>query len=57
VISNTLIDRLFAHAVMKSSYVLLIIGGALLVAGLVISAVSVVAVTQQVLEGGVLIDA
>lgn len=56
-IGNTLIEKLFAYPVMKSSVILLIIGGALLVAGLVISAVSVVAVTQQVLEGGALIDA
>ena len=56
-ISNTLIDKLFEYQIMKSSLVLLAIGGALLVAGLVISSVSVVAVTQQVLEGGAIIDA
>lgn len=41
---------------MKSSHVLLIIGGALLIAGLVISGISVFAVTQQVLEGGAIIQ-
>lgn len=41
---------------MKSSHVLLIIGGALLVAGLVISGISVFAVTQQVLRGGAIIE-
>ena len=41
---------------MKSSHVLLIIGGALLVIGLVISGISVFAVTQQVLEGGTIIE-
>ena len=42
---------------MKSGVILLIIGGALLVIGLVISGISVVAVTTQVLEGGALIEA
>jgi hypothetical protein len=41
---------------MKSSIVLLIIGGALLVAGLVISSISIFAVTQQVLRGGAIIE-
>jgi hypothetical protein len=41
----------------KSGVILLIIGGALLVIGLVISGISVVAVTTQVLEGGALIEA
>lgn len=41
---------------MKSSVVLLIIGAGLLVAGLVISGVSVAAVTQQFLEGGAIIQ-
>lgn len=41
---------------MKSSYVLLIIGAGLLVAGLVISGVSVFAVTKQVLESGAVIN-
>ena len=42
---------------MKSSYVLIIIGAGLLVAGLVIAGFSVFAVTRQVLEGGALIEA
>ena len=42
---------------MKRSYVLLIIGGALLVAGLVISGISIYAVTEQVLKGGAIIEA
>jgi hypothetical protein len=41
----------------KSGVILLIIGGALLVIGLVVSGISVVAVTTQVLEGGALIEA
>jgi hypothetical protein len=40
----------------KSSIILLIIGGALLVIGLAVSAISVVGVTTQVLEGGALIE-
>lgn len=40
---------------MKSSYILLIIGAGLLVAGLAIASVSVFAVTKQVLEGGAVI--
>ncbi|MGI0036891.1 MAG: hypothetical protein ACRD99_00860, partial [Nitrososphaera sp.] len=41
---------------MKSSHVLLVIGGTLLVVGLVISGISVFAVTKQVLSGGSIIE-
>lgn len=42
---------------MKSNYVLLIIGAGLLISGLVISGISVFAVTKQILEDGAIIDA
>ena len=51
-----LIEKLFAYSSMKSSHLLLIVGGVLLVAGLVISGISVFAVTQQVLKGGAIIE-